>query len=90
MLREQDKDLLRSWGHDDQDFEQIEKVMAKRYTKYSLEGSPITREKAVDVLGWRAYLSGIARSAFHATAARQTTDGKTVLFDSSAFFKEAT
>lgn len=88
MLREQDKDLLRSWGHTDRDFEQIEKVMAKRYTKYSLDGSRITREKAVDILGWRAYLSGISRSAFHRTAVRQTSDGREILFDSSAFFKE--
>lgn len=88
MLTKQDKQLLKSWGHDEGDFAQIEQVTAKRFTKYSCGGQQISRERALEILGRKSYLAGISRSAFHYTASQSTDDGTVVLFDSSAFFKE--
>lgn len=90
MLTENDKDILRSWGHDERDISQIERVAEKRFTKYSCEGERISREKAIEILGRRSYLAGLSRSAFHYTASQTTESGEIVLFNSSAFFKEAT
>lgn len=90
MLTENDKEILRSWGHDESDISQIERVAGKRFTKYSREGRQITREKAIEILGRRSYLAGLSRSAFHYTASQVAEGGEIVLFDSSAFFKEAT
>ena len=92
-LEKGDKDLLRSWGYSENDFPQIEEAMKKAKTTYELQGKGhdpadrITREEAVRLLGRREYLSGISRSAFHYSAARNTPDGKTVFFDSSKLFK---
>ena len=86
-LSQADKALLLSWGHPESDFAQIEQAMQKSKTTYKMDCKPISREKAIEVLGREAYLSGISRSAFHFTAARQTQDGKVVLFDSSKLFR---
>lgn len=82
-----DKEQLRSWGHPGSDFQQIEQAMQKSKTTYKMDGKRITRDEAQNLLGRKEWLSGISRSAFHLTAARQTPDGRTVLFDSSALFK---
>lgn len=82
-----DKELLRSWDHPESDFQQIEQAMQKSKTTYKMDGKRITRDEAQTLLGRREWLSGIARSAFHFTAARKTADGKVVLFDSSKLFK---
>ena len=89
-LSSEDKALLRQWGYPDEDFPQIELAMQARYTKYKLENKAISRERALDLLGRRKYLSGIARSAFHYTAARTIGDDEesgVVFFDSSRLFK---
>lgn len=86
-LTSNDKDLLRSWGVSEQDFAQIEKALQKSKTEYTLGSDPISREKAIVLLGRDVFLSGISRSAFHYTAARQTVDGKVVYFDSYKLFK---
>lgn len=82
-----DKTLLRCWGHQASDFPQIEAALRAQNTQYTLDGRTISREAAITVLGRRQFLSGIARSAFHMTAARKTEDGRTVLFDSSRLFR---
>lgn len=87
MLSQTDKALLITWGHPESDFAQIERAMQKSKTIYKMDRKPITREKAIEVLGREAYLSGISRSAFHFTACRQTQDGKVVLFDSTKLFR---
>jgi hypothetical protein len=86
-LSENDKALLTKWGYPESDFSQIEEAMKKSKTKYELEGFHISREEAIDLLGREEYLSGIARSAFHYTAARETANNKVVYFDSSNLFK---
>jgi len=86
-LTEKDKDLLSSWGYTERDFPQIEEATYSTKTKYELEGKPIDREEAIRLLGRLTYLSGISRSAFHWSAARETDDGRVVLFDSSRLFK---
>ena len=82
-----DKTLLLRWGYQTADFPQIEAAMQSRNTKYTLEGQTISQATAITVLGRKQFLTGISRSAFHSTAARETEDGKTVLFDSSRLFK---
>ncbi len=84
----EDQTLLLSWGHQAADFPQIEAALRAQNTQYTLDGHTISRETAIAVLGHRQFLSGIARSAFHTTAARKTEDGRTVLFDSSRLFKQ--
>lgn len=89
-LTNADKEMLREWGHPESDFPQIEKALEKRNTKYKLGSAPITRDKAILLLGQKQYLSGIARSAFHVTAAREvpmSMTGEIVYFDSSNMFR---
>lgn len=83
----EDKRMLLSWGHTEDDLSQIAAAIHSRNTKYTLEGEPIGREEALRLLGRETYLSGISRSAFHYSAERETADGKHVGFDSSNLFK---
>lgn len=88
-LTNEDKTLLLSWGYLEEDFGQIEKALQKSKTTYELGDFSISREEAIRTLGRRQYLSGIARSAFHRTAARDipmSMTGETVYFDSSKLF----
>jgi len=85
-LTNEDKNLLRRWGFEDQDFPQIEEALKAKNTKYEMGGDPIGRDAALNALGRRAFLSGISRSAFHYTAAREATDGRIVLFVSIHLF----
>lgn len=84
-LTREDKKQLIEWGHLEDDFPQIEQAMNNTF--YMLGGKIISRKKAIELLGRTKYLSGISRSAFHFTAARETGDGQIVLFDSSKLFK---
>lgn len=89
-LSKSDKELLANWGFREKDFPQIEEAMQKSKTKYKLGVTPISRDEAIRVLGRRQYLSGITRSAFHFSAAREvpmSTSGEVVYFDSSRLFK---
>lgn len=90
-LTKSDKALLASWGFREKDFPQIEEAMKKSKTKYKLGATPISREKAIALLGREVYLSGISRSAFHFSAAREVPSKdvviKVVYFDSSSLFK---
>lgn len=48
----------------------------------------ISCETAIRLLGRETWISGLVRSAFHWTAARQTADGKNyIMFDSRKLFK---
>lgn len=85
-LNKEDKALLTTWGYSEEDFLQIEDALQKRMTKYELEDTTISHEEAIRILGRKAFISGIARSAFHYTAARQTADGQIVYFNSSKLF----
>lgn len=89
-LTESDKKLLTDWGFQEKEFPQIEEAFQKSKTKYKLGSSPISRDKVIHILGREQYLSGIARSAFHFTAARAVPmlkSNEVVYFDSSALFR---
>ena len=89
-LTSEDKALLRQYRYVNEDFPQIELAMQARYTKYKVGNKAISREQALDLLGRHKYLSGVARSAFHYTAARTVGEDETsgiVCFDSSRLFK---
>lgn len=87
-LTKQDKTQLLNWGYTEQDFPQIEAAMNPHNTQYTFNNNPINREQALFLLGWEEYLSGIARSAFHWSAVRETEDGQEVYFDSSNLHKK--
>ncbi len=86
-LRSEDKELLRSWGYEDRDFRQIEEALRGDKTTYMLDNRRISRGRAIELLGMRAFLAGITRSAFHWSAEQETADGKFVYFDSRKLFK---
>jgi hypothetical protein len=84
-LTKTDKELLTKWGCPKEDFKQIEKATTK--TVYELNDEKISCEKAIEVLGREEFLSGISRSAFHWSSARNNDKGETVFFDSSKLFE---
>lgn len=84
-LTERDRELLRGYGHSEHDMEQI--AQAIRCTEYTVDGTRITADEAVTILGREEFLSGISRSAFHYTAAREAEDHSIVYFDSSKLFR---
>lgn len=86
-LTNQDKEQLKDWGYTDQDIKQISRAIG--CTVYTFKDERIAADKAVEIVGRVAFLSGIGRSAFHFSAAREATDGSqsVVLFDSSRLFK---
>lgn len=81
----QDIAYIKSIGHTDDDIPQIKEAV--RYTTYELDGKKISCDEAISLLTKKCWISGICRSAFHSTAARQTEDGKEVGFDTSRMFK---
>lgn len=91
-LTKEDKNLLSGWGYPEDDFEQIERALAKTKTTYELfndennEDKEISREEAIEILGRETYLSGIGRSAFHWSSVRENEEGQKVYFDSSKLF----
>lgn len=87
-LTREDKIMLSNWGFGPEDFPQIQAAFSISRTKYRLNGEPIGREQAVRILGRERYLSGIARSAFHRSAVRESVSGERVFFDSSRLFKK--
>lgn len=90
-LTEKDKKYLQDLGHTPSDFSQIE--AAARYTTYERKGKEpgavyvsISQDEAVQLLGRDRFLSGLSRSAFHASAVRETDSGECIYFDSSKLF----
>ena len=85
----EDKIMLQEMSVPEKDFAQIE-AAAQKTKYYILPGKErISRSKAIQILGRKNYLSGLARSAFHWDAIRYADDGSAtkVLFDSSNYFK---
>lgn len=80
-----DKQYLVSIGHVESDFIQIEQAIG--YITYTINGKRISRKKAIEKLGRNAWLSGVARSAFHWSGVRITDDGTEIGFDASRFFR---
>lgn len=86
-LTNNDQAILIRWGYTRNDFSQIEHAMRNDTTIYTVDDVPIIRDEAIRRLGRETWLSGIARSAFHATCVRETEDGESVYFDSSKLFQ---
>ena len=84
-LSEQDVEILKMFNYSNSDIIQIDKAVTK--TRYTLDNKRISHKEARVILGDVKFLSGIARSAFHFTAVRETNDKKLILFDSSRLFK---
>lgn len=86
-LTKQDKEIIRKWGHLEDNMKQIEE--ATRKTVYELnDKEKISCNEAIKLLGREEFLSGISRSAFHWSALRYTEDGNNfVCFDSSKLFQ---
>lgn len=86
-LTNKDKKTLRDWGHSEDDLKQIEEAIRK--TVYELNSKEkISCQEAIRLIGRKAFLSGISRSAFHWSASRYTEDGNSfVSFDSSKLFQ---
>ena len=95
-LKEEQRKYLAGNGYSPYAITQIEQALKRKNTQYMILpgnathccGKIISRERALELLGLESFLSGIARSAFHWTAARTTEDGRmTILFDSSNLFR---
>ena len=90
-LTTKDIELLKSWGYLQEDIPQIQKAISR--SSYSLyngktdEENFISASEALDILGRKEFLSGIARSAFHWGSCRETSKGDVIYFDSSALFR---
>lgn len=85
-LTPDDKVVLLDMGYEESDFRQIEE--ATRRTIYRYDGRKIKLEEVIALIGRRDFLSGVARSAFHYSAGRDTQEGKQVYFDSSRIFRD--
>lgn len=84
-LTEEDKRMLRDWGHPVEDFPQIEN--AANLSIFDLDGEKsVSWEEAVEAIGREQFLSGISRSAFHWSSSRDGVDsdgiGHEVFFES--------
>ena len=86
-LSNEDKQLIMSWGHKEEDLKQIERATGTTKTTYEVEGKKISLNEALEILGREQYLSGICRSTFHWSACRENEKNQTVYFNSSKLFK---
>lgn len=82
--------VLKRLSVPESDFEQI-KAALRRTKYYTYDGNGLLKKidscSAICLIGSELFWSGIARSAFHWTAARLADNGAFVLFDSSALFR---
>lgn len=85
FLTDEDKKILKSFGNKKKDIEKIEKAVA--VTDFEIDDKPIDLVSVLRIMDRKEFLSGMSRSAFHFSAARETVDGRVVLFDSSRLFK---
>ena len=83
-LTDEMKKHLLSIGYRREDFAQIER--AGDVTTYEREGREISADNARRLLGTKAWLSGLGRSAFHWDAARIDRYGKIISFDSRKLY----
>lgn len=83
-LSGRDKKYLESIGYSEGDFPQIQEAIGK--TEYTCQSKKIRQHDAINILGRRNYLSGVARSAFHWTSSSVAENGAVVYFDSRRMF----
>lgn len=93
-MTKSDKEYLLSIGVPEEDWKQMEEASKK--TKFYLSSDKalitdnikLSQKEVIGKIGRQGFWSGISRSAFHWSAIRECLDGKNIIFDSSAFFKE--
>ena len=78
-LSDEDKKILEDFGYHEEDWAQIERCANESVYLLNDEKS-IPLSETVSLLGKEAFLSGIARSAFHFSAVRETLDGEHEIF----------
>lgn len=79
-LTEQDKQTLRDFGHPESDMRQLGE--AARRCKYTDEHHKrISAEKVIEKIGRRAWLAGLSRAAYHASASQGEYGQNYVSFD---------
>lgn len=83
-LEKNDKIFLKKIGYLEEDFNQIERAAGGTIYRIFSEDKEekISKEKSIELLGRKNFLSSLARSAFHCSAVCQN-----VYFDSKKFFK---
>lgn len=90
LTKEDIKHLLNA-GYLKSDIPQIEKAIS--ISTYTLIDSDdknlgcLSANQAVEKLGRKSFISGIARSAFHWSSCREISDGYAIHFNSSALFR---
>ena len=72
-------EMARSWGCGDGDRRQIEDCWENAKCVMPDDARVIGNDTARAELGEEAYLSACCRAAFHATAVRETKDGRRVM-----------
>ena len=79
-LTEQDKIILRDFGHPESDMRQL--CEAARRCKYTDESrNRLSVDKVIEMIGRRAWLAGLSRAAYHATASQGEYGKNYVSFD---------
>lgn len=90
-LTPEDIKFLLNKGYLQEDIPQIQKAISRSsyslYNENTDEEKFISASEALDILGRKEFLSGIARSAFHWSSCRRTSKGDAIYFDSSALFR---
>ena len=89
------KDILAKIGYSDSDIRHIEEVASETNCSIQMIGyteKRISKKKAIDEIGEHNFMAGLARSAFHRTAAQPIEKGGryygSIFFDSSAYYEE--
>ena len=87
-LTSNDKEILRNMGYVDWDLQQIEE--ASKVTSYTLcapEERVISEMEALEFMGRKTFLSGLARSTFSGSAYRKCLERKWIVrINSDCFF----
>lgn len=94
-LTTEDLAVLMGIGYLESDFWQLKEAAKSKNTRYTLyennkaRGRRITAEEAIRLLGRRAWLAGLGRSAFHWSACQSVENSQQfILFDSSKLFDD--
>ncbi len=82
QLTEKDKALFISKGYTESDLQQLQDAVNEVHLTLvnGDDEQRITKREAIRILGRETFLSGIGRSAFHASCIRDSSDGKSVYF----------
>lgn len=90
-LNKEHQAIILDFGYPKEDLKQIERALSKTdfelLTPEKNQDEKISKDKAIEILGEKEFLSGMCRSAFHYSAVRENKFGQKVYFNSSRLFK---